>query len=165
MCSCVTGVTSHISHIYKGITAMLIIRGPIRPYIFWIKIILAIFLAKTRPQKTIFFAPTNLTIDFDFLHDWLWIVKNRNAESAVFTLSCFYTSFALKWIVFWAEIYKILHDHRSWRSYGRTNIEYGYNCNTIRLLKKKNILLTLKLLFCINFMIKQPCLKFPKSAT
>ena len=31
---CVTGVTSHISHIYKGITAMLIIRGPIKPYIF-----------------------------------------------------------------------------------------------------------------------------------
>ena len=151
VCSSVTGVTSHISHIYKGINAMLIIRGPIKPYIFWIKVILAIFLAKTRPHKTIFFALTYLTIDFDFLHDWLWIVKNRNAESAVFTLSCFYTSFALKWIVFWAEIYKILHDHRSWRSYGRTNIEYGYNCNTIRLLKKKNILLTLKLLFCINF--------------
>ena len=32
---------------------MLIIRGPIKPYIFWIKIILAIFLAKTRPHKTI----------------------------------------------------------------------------------------------------------------
>ena len=31
---CVTGVTSHISHIYKGINAMLIIRGPIKPYIF-----------------------------------------------------------------------------------------------------------------------------------
>ena len=30
----VTGVTSHISHIYKGINAMLIIRGPIKPYIF-----------------------------------------------------------------------------------------------------------------------------------
>ena len=27
----VTGVTSHISHIYKGINAMLIIRGPIKP--------------------------------------------------------------------------------------------------------------------------------------
>ena len=62
----VTGVTSHISHIYKGINAMLIIRGPIKPYIFWIKIILAIFLAKTRPDKTIFSALTNLTIDFDF---------------------------------------------------------------------------------------------------
>ena len=47
---CVTGVTSHISHIYKGINAMLIIRGPIKPYTFWIKIILAIFLAKTRPD-------------------------------------------------------------------------------------------------------------------
>ena len=36
-CSCVrpfvTGVTSHISHIYKGINAMLIIRGPIKSYI------------------------------------------------------------------------------------------------------------------------------------
>ena len=30
----VTGVTSHISHIYKGINAMLIIRGPIKPCIF-----------------------------------------------------------------------------------------------------------------------------------
>ena len=27
-----TGVTAHISHIYKGINAMLIIRGPIKPY-------------------------------------------------------------------------------------------------------------------------------------
>ena len=30
----VIGVTSHISHIYKGINAMLIIRGPIKPCIF-----------------------------------------------------------------------------------------------------------------------------------
>ena len=30
----VTGVTSYISHIYKGINAMLIIRGPIKPPIF-----------------------------------------------------------------------------------------------------------------------------------
>ena len=45
---------------------MLIIRGPIKPYKFWINIILAIFLAKTRPDKTIFSALTNLTIDFDF---------------------------------------------------------------------------------------------------
>ena len=65
-CPSVTGMTSHISHIYKGINAMLIIRGPIKPYIFWIKIILAIFLAKTRPDKTIFSALTNLTSDFDF---------------------------------------------------------------------------------------------------
>ena len=34
VCSSVTGVTSHISHIYKGINATLIIRGPIKPYIF-----------------------------------------------------------------------------------------------------------------------------------
>ena len=46
VCPCVTGVTSHISHIYKGINAD--------------------FLAKTRPEKTIFSALTNLTIDFDF---------------------------------------------------------------------------------------------------
>ena len=39
----------------------------IKPYIFWIKIILAIFLAKTRQDKTIFSALTNLTIDFDFI--------------------------------------------------------------------------------------------------
>ena len=62
----VRGVTSHISHIYKGINAMWIIRGPIKPCIFWVKIILAIFLAKTRPDKTIFSALTNLTTDFDF---------------------------------------------------------------------------------------------------
>ena len=73
--SCVTVVTSHISHIYKGINAMLIIRGPIKPYIFWIKIILAIFLAKTRPHKTIFFALTNLTIDFDFELSKIWILN------------------------------------------------------------------------------------------
>ena len=54
---------------------MLIFRGPIKPYIFSIKIILANFLAKTRPDKTIFSALTNLTIDFD-------------AESAQITLSC-----------------------------------------------------------------------------
>ena len=30
VCLC-TGVTSHISHIYKGINAKLIIRGPIKP--------------------------------------------------------------------------------------------------------------------------------------
>ena len=30
----VTGVTSHISHIYKGIKSMLIIRGPTQPCIF-----------------------------------------------------------------------------------------------------------------------------------
>ena len=44
---------------------MLNIRGPIKPYIFSIKIILAIFLAKTIPDKTIFAALTNLTLDFD----------------------------------------------------------------------------------------------------
>ena len=30
---------------------------------------------------------------------------------------------------------------------------------------EKNISWTLKLLFCINFIIKKPCLKFPKSST
>ena len=62
----VTGVTSHISHIYKGINAMLITRGPIKPYIFWIKIILATFLAKTRPDKTNLSVLTNITIYFDW---------------------------------------------------------------------------------------------------
>ena len=65
-CPFVTGMTSHNCHIYKGINTMLIIRGPIKPWIFWIKITLAIFLPKTRPDKTIFSALTNLTIDFDF---------------------------------------------------------------------------------------------------
>ena len=50
VCLCVKGVTSHISHIYKGINAMLIIRGPIKPCIFWIKITLTFFL--TRPDQT-----------------------------------------------------------------------------------------------------------------
>ena len=36
------------------------------PCIFWIKIILAIFLAKTRPDEAIFSTLSNLTIDFDF---------------------------------------------------------------------------------------------------
>ena len=62
----VTSVTSLISHIYKRINAILIIRGPIKPYTFWIEIILAIFLAKTRPDPTIFSARTNLTIEFDW---------------------------------------------------------------------------------------------------
>ena len=42
-----------------------------------------------------------------------------------------------------------------------------YRCNTIVIQYncwKKNIPWTLKLLFCINFMIKKLCLKFPKSA-
>ena len=69
----VTGMTSLISHIYKGINAMLIIRGPIKPCIFWIKIILTFFL--TRPDQP----------DHWF---WLGIIKNRNAISALFTLSC-----------------------------------------------------------------------------
>ena len=52
-----------------------------KPCIFWNKIILAIFLAKTRPDKAIFSDLTNLTIDF---------IKNINAEFALFTLSCLY---------------------------------------------------------------------------
>ena len=52
---CVTGVTSHISHIYKGINS-----------IFWFKIILSIFVANTRPDKNIVSALTDLTIDFDW---------------------------------------------------------------------------------------------------
>ena len=31
VCVCVTSVTSHISHIYKGINAMLVIRDPSTP--------------------------------------------------------------------------------------------------------------------------------------
>ena len=44
---------------------MLIIRGPIKPYILN-QNHPGIFLAKTTPDKTIFSALTNLTIDFDF---------------------------------------------------------------------------------------------------
>ena len=40
VCSCVTGVTSHISHIYKGINAMLIIRDPSIPIYseYWVNL-------------------------------------------------------------------------------------------------------------------------------
>ena len=64
---------------------MLIIRGPIKPYIFWIKIILAIFLAKTRPDKTIFSALTNLAIYFD----WLFTIKTAMASGALDVLEVF----------------------------------------------------------------------------
>ena len=64
---------------------MLIIRGPTKPYIFWIKIILAIFLAKTRQDHLL--RPDQRDHLF-----WLIkrIIKKINAESAVFTLSCFH---------------------------------------------------------------------------
>ena len=75
VCSCVPGVTSHISHIYKGINAMLIIRGPIKPYIFWIKITLAIFLAKTRPD-----------IDFDFKLSKVWMLNPHCLLCLVFII-------------------------------------------------------------------------------
>ena len=68
---------------------MLIIRGPIKPYTFWIKIILAIFLAKTRPDHL-------LSPDQPDHWFWLWIIKNINAESAVFTLSCLVEILKLK---------------------------------------------------------------------
>ena len=67
MCPSVTGITSHISHIYKGINAMLIIRGPIKPCTLYIlNQNHSNFLSnKTRPDKAIFPDLTNLTIDFD----------------------------------------------------------------------------------------------------
>ena len=84
VCPCVTGVTSHISHIYKGINAMWIIRGPIKPCIFWIKIILAFFLSsKDQTRQDHLLRP-----DQPYHWLWLWIIKIINAESAVFTLSC-----------------------------------------------------------------------------
>ena len=48
------------------------------------------FLAKTRPDKTIFSTLTNLTIDFYWSKEF---IKNIDAESAVFTLSCFPSNF------------------------------------------------------------------------
>ena len=79
----VTGMISHISHINKSINAILIIRGPIKPYIFWIKIIQAIFLAKTRQDHILHPVQSN---------HWFWlikkIIKNITAEAALFTLSC-----------------------------------------------------------------------------
>ena len=45
------------------------------------------FLAKTRPDKTIFSTLTNRTIDFYWSKEF---IKNIDAESAVFTLSCFF---------------------------------------------------------------------------
>ena len=88
----VTGVTSHISHIYKGINAMLIIRGPIKPCIFWIKIILAIFLAKTRPDKAIFSDLTNLTLNYQKYKCWIRIVYFVLFASCLIQVSLFVAS-------------------------------------------------------------------------
>ena len=82
VCPFVTGVTSHISHIYKGINAMLIIRGPIKPCIFWIKITLTFFL--TRPDQTRPSAQTWPTWPLILT----WNYQNINAISALFTWSC-----------------------------------------------------------------------------
>ena len=68
----VTSVTSHISHKYKGINAMLIIWGPIKPCIFWIKIILAIFLAKTIPSSPPWPTwPLTLTLNYHKYECWI----------------------------------------------------------------------------------------------
>ena len=88
-CPCVrvfvTGVTSHISHIYKGINAMLIIRGPIKPYIFWIKVILGYLSSKDQTRQDHPLCPGQPNHRF-----WLIkrISKNINSESAVISLSC-----------------------------------------------------------------------------
>ena len=82
VCPSVTGVTFYISHIYKGINAMLIIRRSIILYI----------LNQNHPG---FLSSKDQTRQDHVLCPdqpdhwlWLWIIKNINAESAVFTLSC-----------------------------------------------------------------------------
>ena len=66
--------------------AILIIRGPTEPFTIWIKIILAIFLAKTRPDKTIFSAlitwPLILTVQKNY---WKCKCRIRSVYSVLFT--------------------------------------------------------------------------------
>jgi len=90
VCAC-TGKKSHISHIYKGIYAMWIIRGSIKPYILWINIFQAIFLVEI-PYHTIFSTLTNLTIDFDWSKDphshWLLCLVNDSCLGSGGTSWC-----------------------------------------------------------------------------
>ena len=81
---------------------MLIIRGPIIPCIFWIKIILAIFLPKTRPDKTIFSVLTNLTIDFDWSKE-LSKIEMQNPQ-CLLCLFFFYIN-VLFWKIIFMETY------------------------------------------------------------
>ena len=82
VCMSVTGVTSHIAHIYKGIYAMWIIRGPINPmYMFYLS-------SKDQTRQDHRLRPDQTDHRF-----WLIqrIIKKTDAESAVFavfTLSC-----------------------------------------------------------------------------
>ena len=99
VCSCVTGVTSHISHIYKGINAMLIIRDPSTPIYSESKIILAIFLAKTRPDKAIFSDLTNLTIDFDFELSRIFM---QNPHCLLCLVIIIFPNSLLQWTALWA---------------------------------------------------------------
>ena len=111
-CPCVrafvTGVTSHISHIYKGINAMLIIRGPIKPCIFWIKIILAIFLAKTRPDKTRTGKEEDIWRMWNIVEG---IKKEKNKECKIETglFDKGQTQNCAKWVKFWAADPKAEH--------------------------------------------------------
>ena len=89
---CVTGMTSHISHIYKGINAMLIIRGPIKPYTFCIKIILAISLAKTRPESAVF---TLSCFDYFSQISGLWFYHSLSVSETTTSESKIIKSFSI----------------------------------------------------------------------
>ena len=72
---------------------MWVIRVPIKPYIFWIKIILAIFVAKIRPHKTIFSALTNLTTYFDSSKELS--KRKQNLQCLLCLVSCLFCLLAM----------------------------------------------------------------------
>ena len=68
VCPSVTGVTSHISHIYKGINAMLIIRGPIKPYVYILNQNHPGYLScKDQTRQDLLLYPDQPAIDFNFV--------------------------------------------------------------------------------------------------
>ena len=98
-----TGVTSHICPMYIGIYAIWIIRRPMKSYIFrYISRTHHSRLNQTRPyyQETTLITlitlsnMTNLTILTDQKN-----YQNINAESALFTLSCFLIVWGQEWWV------------------------------------------------------------------
>ena len=103
VCSSVTGVTSHISHIYKGINAMLIITHQTL-YI----------LNQNHPGYLSSKDQTRqdhlLRPDQPYHWLWLWIIKNINAESAVFTLSCYLSISDIRYTFVLLLVYKNTFD-------------------------------------------------------
>ena len=83
---CVTSVTSHISHIYKGINAMLIIRSGDPSTLYILNQNHSGYVSsKDQTGQDHLLRP-------DQPNHWFWlikrIIKKINAESALFTLSC-----------------------------------------------------------------------------